>query len=164
VSSRPRLPEQCLKTGESSPYGPLAPPRVSGARAPAWSARTGTSVFFARSARTREHPLWTQELRPWLFRHSGGLGSKKSRLSAPQCAFGGGPGLGWSGAYLAECPDGPNRPPWIPPPAGPIPSLGYQHTSMVLGGLSECAACAFGAHSVSFRNDCSEGQERRTGT
>ena len=30
---------------------------------------------------------------------------------------------------LAKCPDHQNRPPWIPSPAGPIPSWGHQHTS-----------------------------------
>ncbi len=44
-----------------------------------------------------------------------------------------------------KCPDHPNRPPWIPPPAGPSPSWGHQHTSHMLGWLPECAACAFGA-------------------
>jgi hypothetical protein len=37
---------------------------------------------------------------------------------------------------LGKCPDRPNRPPWIPPPTGPIPSCGHQQTSCMLGGLS----------------------------
>jgi hypothetical protein len=33
-------------------------------------------------------------------------------------------------------------PPGFPPPAGPIPSWGHQHTSYVLKWLSECVAYA----------------------
>ncbi len=42
----------------------------------------------------------------------------------------------WPRARLVKWPGRPNRPPWIPPPAGPIASWGRQHTSWVLGRLS----------------------------
>jgi hypothetical protein len=133
---RPNMSRNGPKASASPPYGPLASSRVSGARGPPWVPRTGVSVFFARS---RERAPWTRERRPWLFHPCGGLGREKSRFGATQCAFGGGPGLG---SRLAKCPDGPNRPPWIPPPAGPIPSWGHQHTSWVLGCyLSASHAC-----------------------
>jgi hypothetical protein len=39
-------------------------------------------------------------------------------------------------ARSMKCPGRPNRPPCIPPPAGPIASWGRQHTSWVFGRLS----------------------------
>jgi hypothetical protein len=155
---RPNMSWKAPKAGPSRPYGPLAPPMVSGRRAPPWVPRTGESVTFAWSAGSRERAPWTCERRTALLHSSGEYGGEKSRFGAAHGTLGGGPGLG-------QVPRPPEPTLLDSAPTGLIPSWGRQHTFWVLGGLSECVECALGAHSRPMRDAWAEGHAgRRAGT
>ncbi len=101
--------------------------------------------YFRKVCGAPERAPWPRKRRPWLYHPCGGLCRGKTCYGAAYGAFKGGPGVRCLRPRLVKCPDGPSRPPWVPPPVGPISSSGHQHTSWVLGWLSECVACASGS-------------------
>jgi hypothetical protein len=63
---------------------------------------------------------WTREPRPWRLRLSGGLRREKSLLRGRKARSG--EDLVMLKGPFGEVPRPPTRPPWIPPPAGPMAS------------------------------------------
>jgi hypothetical protein len=129
-----------LVPGSMSPK-PSNPNRGhSWAARPPWAARTGMSIISAglegpgsgrRGPASRIHGTCVS-LADLAARSRASADAKRVRARTWSCRTA--RLVNWW--FGKRCPGRPGRPPWIPPPAGPIASWGRQHTSWVLGRLS----------------------------